>query len=76
MQQQKKLTHGNLTNISVPLFPNCNIANTTTIRVLKNRYSGDTGVASHLFFNGDTGRLTEVDNLGDNGEEDNLEEAL
>ena len=53
-----------------------NIANTTTIRVLKNRYSGDTGVASHLFFNGDTGRLTEVDNLGDNGEEDNLEEAL
>ena len=30
MQQQKKLTHGNLTNISVPLFPNCNIANTTT----------------------------------------------
>ena len=53
-----------------------NIANTTTIRVLKNRYSGDTGIASHLFFNGDTGRLTEVDNLGDNGEEDNLEEAL
>jgi len=53
-----------------------NIANTTTIRVLKNRYAGDTGVACHLFFNGDTGRLTEVDNLGDNGEEDNLEEAL
>ena len=53
-----------------------NIANTTTIRVLKNRYAGDTGVACHLFFNADTGRLTEVDNLGDNGEEDNLEEAL
>jgi twinkle protein len=50
--------------------------NTTTIRVLKNRYAGDTGVACHLFFNKDTGRLTEVDNLGDNGEEDNLEEAL
>ena len=47
-----------------------NIANTTTIRVLKNRYAGDTGVASHLFFNKDTGRLTEVHNLGDDSEGD------
>jgi twinkle protein len=45
-----------------------NIANTTTIRVLKNRYSGDTGVASHLFFNKETGRLHEVDNLGEDAE--------
>jgi twinkle protein len=45
-----------------------NIANTTTIRVLKNRYSGDTGVASHLFFNNETGRLHEVDNLGEDAE--------
>ena len=45
------------------------IANTTTIRILKNRYTGDTGVATHLFYNKDTGRLTEIDNpfdVGDN----------
>ena len=42
-----------------------NVANTTTIRVLKNRYAGETGVACHLFFNKDTGRLHEVENLGD-----------
>jgi len=47
-----------------------NIANTTTVRVLKNRYAGDTGIACHLFFNKETGRLTEVAKLGDNGEED------
>jgi len=51
-----------------------NIANTTTIRVLKNRYAGETGVACHLFFNKDTGRLHEVTNLGDDldgGSDDN-----
>ena len=50
-----------------------NAANTTTIRVLKNRYAGETGVACHLFFNKDTGRLHEVSNLGDNleGGDDN-----
>ena len=37
-------------------------ANTTTVRILKNRYTGDTGVATHLHYNKDTGRLTEVDN--------------
>jgi twinkle protein len=42
-----------------------NAANTTTIRVLKNRYAGETGIACHLFFNRDTGRLHEVENLGD-----------
>ena len=42
-----------------------NIANTTTIRVLKNRYAGETGVACHLFFNKETGRLHEVNQLGD-----------
>jgi len=46
-----------------------NIANTTTIRVLKNRYAGETGVACHLFFNKETGRLHEVVNLGDDLEE-------
>jgi twinkle protein len=51
-----------------------NISNTTTIRVLKNRYAGETGVACHLFFNKDTGRLHEVTNLGDDldgGSDDN-----
>lgn len=47
-----------------------NIANTTTIRVLKNRYAGETGIACHLFFNKETGRLTEVAKLGDNGGEE------
>lgn len=42
-----------------------NVANTTTIRVLKNRYAGETGVACHLFFNKETGRLHEVENLGE-----------
>jgi twinkle protein len=35
--------------------------NTTTIRVLKNRYSGETGVACSLRYNPDTGRLREED---------------
>ena len=33
--------------------------NTTTLRVLKNRFSGDTGLAGELHFNKETGRLTE-----------------
>lgn len=33
--------------------------NTTTIRVLKNRFTGDTGEAGHLYYNRETGRLTE-----------------
>ena len=37
-------------------------ANTTTIRILKNRYTGDTGIATHLYYDKETGRLTEVDN--------------
>jgi len=37
-------------------------ANTTTIRVLKNRYTGDTGVASHLHYDSVTGRMTQIDN--------------
>ena len=44
------------------------LANTTTIRILKNRYTGDTGVATHLFYNKDTGRLTEISNPFDTGE--------
>ena len=33
--------------------------NTTTLRVLKNRFSGITGPAGHLLYDGDTGRLKE-----------------
>jgi len=32
----------------------------TTIRVLKNRYSGDTGVACRVRYNTETGRLSEI----------------
>ena len=38
------------------------LANTTTIRILKNRYTGETGVACYLHYNKDTGRMTQVDN--------------
>jgi twinkle protein len=34
--------------------------NETVFRVLKNRFSGETGEAGSLFYNTDTGRLTEV----------------
>ena len=37
-------------------------ANTTTIRILKNRYTGDTGVSCYLYYDKDTGRMTQVDN--------------
>jgi twinkle protein len=37
-------------------------ANTTTLRILKNRYTGDTGVACHLHYDKNTGRMTQVDN--------------
>lgn len=33
--------------------------NKTTVRVLKNRFTGDTGVAGELYYNRHTGRLTE-----------------
>ena len=37
-------------------------ANTTVLRILKNRYTGDTGVCCHLFYDKETGRMTEVNN--------------
>jgi twinkle protein len=36
-------------------------ASTTKIRVLKSRYTGETGVATHLYYNNVTGRLAETD---------------
>lgn len=36
--------------------------NTSTIRVLKNRYAGTTGVGSYLLYSTENGRMTEIDN--------------
>jgi len=46
--------------------------NTTMLRVLKNRLSGDTGPAGYVFYDKDTGRLTEVTDF-DEGEDDDGE---
>ena len=35
-------------------------ANLTTIRILKNRWTGETGIACHLEYNKETGRMTET----------------
>jgi len=40
-------------------------ANLTTVRVLKNRYAGLTGIATHLYYEKDTGRLVEIENVGE-----------
>lgn len=41
------------------------IRNTTTIRVLKNRFSGDLSVAAKVLYNSVTGELVEVKDVGD-----------
>jgi len=38
-------------------------ANRTTVRVLKNRFSGDTGIACQVHFNPTTGRLMECEDI-------------
>jgi len=35
-------------------------ANLTTIRILKNRWTGETGIACHLEYSKETGRMTET----------------
>jgi twinkle protein len=45
-------------------------ANTTTVRILKNRYTGDTGVATHLHYGTETGRMTQIDNPFIDNEDD------
>ena len=42
---------------------NAEIRNTTLVRVLKNRFSGDTGPASYLQYDRTTGRQFEIDGL-------------
>lgn len=37
--------------------------NTTRVSLLKNRYSGDTGMAAALFYDKDTGRMSEIDDV-------------
>ncbi len=44
-------------------------ANTTKLRILKSRYTGDVGLAGMLLYDRETGRLTEVD-MGDQGSSD------
>ena len=44
------------------------LSNTTTIRILKNRYTGETGVSTYLFYNRNTGRMTEINNPFDTGD--------
>ena len=41
------------------------VRNTTIVRVLKNRFSGLTGPACSLYYNKDTGRMKESDELGE-----------
>ena len=36
------------------------VRNTTCVRVLKNRYTGETGPATYLYYDRDTGRMSEV----------------
>tara|TARA_X000001388_G_scaffold70119_1_gene59054 strand:- start:280 stop:693 length:414 start_codon:yes stop_codon:yes gene_type:complete len=43
-------------------------SNTTKLRVLKSRYTGDVGLACSLFYDVDTGRLSEVQHETDNGD--------
>ena len=38
-------------------------SNRTTVRVLKNRFSGETGIACQVAYNAQTGRLEEVENI-------------
>ena len=45
------------------------LSNTTTIRILKNRYTGETGVSTYLFYNKNTGRMTEINNPFDAGDD-------
>ena len=39
------------------------VANLTRVRVIKNRYAGLVGLATHLYYTRKTGRLTEIDDV-------------
>ena len=55
---------------------NIAVRNTTLIRVLKNRFSGDTGPATYLSFSRETGRQTEIEALPSEDEEEDSEEIF
>jgi twinkle protein len=46
------------------------LRNTTTVRILKNRFSGLTGPACYLYYDKDNGRMLEVANPNDAGDDD------
>jgi len=46
-------------------------AHTTAVRILKNRYTGETGIGTYLFYNRESGRLSEVSNPFTPDETDN-----
>ena len=55
---------GQLSDIVIGLERNqqdAEFSNVTTVRVLKNRWSGNTGVATNLFYDTSTGRMSEDD---------------
>jgi twinkle protein len=53
------------------------VANTTTIRVLKNRYAGETGIGAYLLYDRDSGRMTEIsDPNAEDFDTVNMEEYL
>jgi twinkle protein len=47
-------------------------ASTTKVRILKSRYTGDVGIATHLLYDNETGRLSELagDELSNSDSED------
>lgn len=51
-------------------------ANTTTVRVLKNRYAGETGIATYLLYDKDTGRMAEIDDPFKAEEEEDISDYL
>ena len=50
--------------------------NITTLRVLKNRFSGETGVAGYVHYDRETGRLSETDEPGQFEDETNFEKEF
>jgi twinkle protein len=51
-------------------------ANTTTVRVLKNRYAGETGIATYLLYDKDTGRMAEIDDPFKEKDNSDIEDYL
>jgi len=52
------------------------MANTTTVRVLKNRYAGETGVSAYLLYDKDSGRLKEIENPLESNNQSDVEDFL